>query len=135
MQPSFVSAAPVRKVAYKRTTTCKRQPKWRASSSWNSSESWDNTASYQQMGNGNPSKGLQTLKFVIRQDGTVEETVTGVRGASCEQVTKRIEEALGKVVHSKKTEEYFETPFDQNVVNDVTQETEYWPGADNLPTW
>ena len=39
----------------------------------------------------------QTIKFTIRQDGTVTEEVMGVVGNECENLTKRIEERLGVV--------------------------------------
>ena len=48
--------------------------------------SWEQTPNYQTMGSGVPSSGLQRIEFIIRQDGTVEETVTGVRGKHCEKV-------------------------------------------------
>jgi Protein of unknown function (DUF2997) len=52
--------------------------------------------------------GMQRIEYIIRPDGRVEEKVTGVRGKCCEEVTARIHEALGKVTHTEKTEEYFE---------------------------
>ena len=39
----------------------------------------------------------QTLKFNIRQAGTVTEEVIGAIGNECEQLTLRIEENLGVV--------------------------------------
>ena len=39
----------------------------------------------------------QTIKFTIRQDGTVTEEVMGVVGTDCENLTKTIEERLGVV--------------------------------------
>ena len=39
----------------------------------------------------------QSIKFTIRQDGTVTEEVMGVVGTDCENLTKRIEERLGVV--------------------------------------
>ena len=36
----------------------------------------------------------QTIKFTIRQDGTVTEEVMGLVGNDCENLTKRIEERL-----------------------------------------
>ena len=39
----------------------------------------------------------QTIKFTIRQDGTVTEEVMGVVGNDCENLTKRIEVRLGVV--------------------------------------
>ena len=35
-----------------------------------------------------------TIKFVIKQDGTVTEEVIGVVGNECENLTKNIEEKL-----------------------------------------
>ncbi len=42
----------------------------------------------------------RTLRFRIRQDGLVEETVEGVVGKDCELLTKLLEEDLG-VVHKR----------------------------------
>ena len=39
----------------------------------------------------------KTLRFKIHQDGRVEETVEGFTGNSCNEVTKNLEDALGKV--------------------------------------
>ena len=49
----------------------------------------------------------RTLKFLIRQDGRVEESVEGAMGASCHQLTEKLEEALGTVEHSQPTGEAF----------------------------
>ena len=43
----------------------------------------------------------RTLRIKIRQDGLVEETVEGMAGNSCIQLTEKLEDALG-TVHSKK---------------------------------
>ena len=49
----------------------------------------------------------KTLRFKIYQDGKVEETLEGFIGNSCNDVTKNLENALGKViVTSKKSEAY-----------------------------
>ena len=37
------------------------------------------------------------LRFKIRQDGLVEETVEGVAGQSCQQLTEKLEASLGTV--------------------------------------
>ena len=50
---------------------------------------------------------METLEFVIHPDGRVEEKVTGIKGQSCEEVTKAIEEQLGCVLHTEKLAEYF----------------------------
>ena len=39
----------------------------------------------------------KTLRFKIHQDGRVEETVEGFTGDSCNEATKNLEDALGKV--------------------------------------
>ena len=39
----------------------------------------------------------RTLRFKIRQDGFVEETVEGMVGNSCIQLTEKLEAALGSV--------------------------------------
>ena len=56
----------------------------------------------------------RTLRFRIRQDGLVEETVQGVLGASCHQLTERLEEALGVVKKTEPTAEGFLRPQEQN---------------------
>ena len=50
----------------------------------------------------------QTIKFNIRQDGTVTEEVMGVGGSDCENLTKRIEERLGVVERVEHKPEYYE---------------------------
>tara|TARA_Y100001968_G_scaffold326330_1_gene369171 strand:- start:286 stop:489 length:204 start_codon:yes stop_codon:yes gene_type:complete len=45
----------------------------------------------------------RTLKFKIRQDGLVEETVEGVIGDSCLNLTEKLESALGTVEQRKPT--------------------------------
>ena len=49
----------------------------------------------------------KTLRFKIHQDGRVEETVEGFIGNSCNEATKNLEDALGKVtVKNKKFDAY-----------------------------
>ncbi len=50
----------------------------------------------------------QTIKFTIRQDGTVTEEVMGVVGTDCENLTKRIEERLGVVERVERKPEYYQ---------------------------
>ena len=45
----------------------------------------------------------RTLRFKIRQDGLVEETVEGVVGNSCLQLTEKLEAALGSVESKEPT--------------------------------
>ena len=50
----------------------------------------------------------QTIKFNIRQDGTVTEEVMGLIGNDCENLTKRIEERLGVVEKVEYKSKYYE---------------------------
>ena len=49
------------------------------------------------------------LRFRIRQDGLVEESVEGVIGHSCNELTEKLEAALGSVEHRElKPEAYLQ---------------------------
>ena len=50
----------------------------------------------------------RTLRFKIRQDGLVEETVEGVLGSSCLDLTEKLESALGTVEHRKPTADSYQ---------------------------
>ena len=50
----------------------------------------------------------QTIKFTIKQDGTVTEEVIGVVGNQCERLTKNIEEKLGVVQRVEHKPEYYQ---------------------------
>ena len=50
----------------------------------------------------------QTIKFTIKQDGTVTEEVIGVVGNECENPTKNIEEKLGVVQRVEHKPEYYQ---------------------------
>jgi hypothetical protein len=43
------------------------------------------------------------LRFKIRQDGLVEETVEGAAGTSCQQLTEKLEASLGVVQRREPT--------------------------------
>ena len=49
----------------------------------------------------------KTLRFKIHQDGRVEETVEGFSGSSCNDATRNLENALGKVTVKNKTSDAF----------------------------
>ena len=49
----------------------------------------------------------RTLRFKIRQDGHVEESVEGVAGQACQQLTEKLEEALGVVQQREPTAESY----------------------------
>ena len=64
----------------------------------------------------------QTIKFTIRQDGTVTEEVMGVVGTDCENLTKRIEERLGVVERVEHKPSYYEN----NVMVNEEQPLSKW---------
>ena len=45
----------------------------------------------------------RTLRFRIRQDGLVEETVEGMTGSACLELTEKLESVLGSVQHRRPT--------------------------------
>jgi len=49
-----------------------------------------------------------TIKFIIKQDGTVTEEVIGAVGNDCESLTKNIEEKLGVVQRVEHKPEYYQ---------------------------
>ncbi|NBD15112.1 MAG: DUF2997 domain-containing protein [Cyanobacteria bacterium] len=63
---------------------------------------------------------METLEFIIRPDGRVEEKVTGIVGNSCTEVTAAIEAQLGQVVSQEQTSEYFS----QNTLDSTTTTTQ-----------
>ena len=69
----------------------------------------------------------QTLKFNIRQDGTVSEEVSGVVGNQCQEITKSIEEKLGNVNYVEVKPEYYQSQenvtLQHNQNEDQTQTT------------
>lgn len=50
------------------------------------------------------------IDITFKLDGTVEAKVEGVKGKSCTDYTKIVEEALGKASTSRTTSEYHEAP-------------------------
>ena len=59
----------------------------------------------------------QTLKFTIRQDGTVPEEVIGVVGNECQEITAAVEKKLGNVTYVETKPEFYQQ---QNTQKDVT---------------
>ena len=49
----------------------------------------------------------ETIRFTIKQDGTVLEKVEGVYGSNCENLTSSIEEKLGVVDYKESTSDYY----------------------------
>ena len=56
----------------------------------------------------------QTLRFKIHQAGRVQETVEGFIGNSCNEATKTLENALGKVTVKNKTSDAFISILNEN---------------------
>ena len=50
---------------------------------------------------------METLEFIIYPDGRVKETVTGIVGSSCQEVTAAIEAQLGVVIDHQTTSDYY----------------------------
>ena len=50
----------------------------------------------------------QTLKFSIRQDGTVAEEVFGTIGNECMKITESVEKKLGTSVYIEPKPEYYQ---------------------------
>jgi hypothetical protein len=57
---------------------------------------------------------METLEFIIYPDGRVRETVTGIVGSSCQEVTAAIEEQLGVVISQETTSEYYAQKVNQS---------------------
>tara|TARA_Y100000590_G_scaffold325466_1_gene369241 strand:+ start:508 stop:726 length:219 start_codon:yes stop_codon:yes gene_type:complete len=65
-----------------------------------------------------------TIKFTIRQDGTVSEEVMGIKGTQCLDLTSILEEKLGNVQWRKETPEYYQTlEQEENVTLQYDQNT------------
>ncbi len=66
---------------------------------------------------GGPAVEMQEITVVIEKDGQVRVEVRGVKGASCLDVTKGLEEALGGQVEDRQM-----TPEAQEVAEEVRQQ-------------
>ena len=62
---------------------------------------------------------IEEIEFKIYPDGRIEETVRGVKGENCHEVTEAINSALGKTTASKPTQEMYETEIE--ITNTVQQ--------------
>jgi len=50
----------------------------------------------------------QSIRYRIRPDGRVEETVEGIQGSACERLTESIEARLGSVQQRQPTAEAYQ---------------------------
>jgi hypothetical protein len=60
---------------------------------------------------------MEELEIVIEPDGTTTIQVKGIRGASCLDATRKVEEELGQVTDRRYCPEYYEEP-DQLVLRE-----------------
>lgn len=51
---------------------------------------------------------MKTVIITIDKRANVEIEVQGVKGAACKDITRAVEEALGKVTSTEQTGEYYE---------------------------
>ncbi len=58
----------------------------------------------------------EEIEFTIRPDGSVEYTIRGIQGSSCDDLSK-IFESLGEIEKSVRTGEYYENESDVQLQN------------------
>ena len=63
----------------------------------------------------------KTIKYIIKQDGTVTEEVIGAVGNECENLTKNIEKKLGEVQRVEHKPEYYKNKETVNVDQPLTK--------------
>ena len=66
----------------------------------------------------------QTIKFSIKQDGTVTEEVIGAVGNECENLTRNIEEKLGVVQRVEYKPEYYQAVTIEETIQEFTHDSE-----------
>ncbi len=66
----------------------------------------------------------QSIKFTIRQDGTVTEEVMGVVGPNCENLTRRIENKLGNVLQREHQPSFYQQVVEEEFVEEFTHDSE-----------
>ena len=69
---------------------------------------------------------METLEFIIYPDGRVKETVTGIVGSSCQEVTEAIEQQLGVVVNRQQTSDYYARDKVQSATVDTRSNYSSW---------
>lgn len=68
---------------------------------------------------------METLEFIIYPDGRVQEKVTGIVGASCQEVTAAIEAQLGIVLSQEHTSEYFAQTVNQSAETNTSVQSNW----------
>jgi len=74
---------------------------------------------------------MEQIEFKIYPDGRIEEVVRGVKGGDCHKITEEINKNLGKVVHTKPTEEMFE----EKITIDQTVQVKNDNGWESSSSW
>ncbi len=78
---------------------------------------------------------IEEIEFKIYPDGRIEETVRGVKGENCHEVTEAINSALGKTTASEPTQEMYETEIEitntvqQKAGSDGNASSDGWEGS------
>ena len=67
----------------------------------------------------------ETIKFTIRQDGTVTEKVMGVVGPNCDKLTERIENKLGVLQYREPTADMYRSVVEHDHVSVSSQEQHF----------
>ena len=60
----------------------------------------------------------ETVKYTIKQDGTVTEEVIGATGNQCLEITKGVEEELGTVLNREFSPAYYDSEPVEEFVHD-----------------
>ena len=58
---------------------------------------------------------MERIRVVIPKSGDVSIEVDGVKGQSCKDLTRQLEEALGSKTSDQETSEYFEADLEQEI--------------------
>lgn len=105
-------------------------PRMQVSGGW-SSAAGDGSSSNGGGGGGGGGQ-MEEIEFIVHSDGRVEETVRGVKGRACNELTDAVNEKLGVVMHTEETQEAFEQ---QTVVVNEQQNTQGVGGGGGMPSW
>lgn len=82
-------------------------------------------------GGGSGGGQMEEIEFIIYSDGRVEETVRGVKGRACNELTEAVNQKLGVVTHTEETSEAYEQRAE--VGNEATQGLDDQGGG--MPSW
>jgi len=63
---------------------------------------------------------MKEIVIRISKDGKVKISVSGVKGGSCKDITRSIENALGTAESSEPTSEFYEQVMDDDYEQDYT---------------